>query len=84
MIILMHIIVAIASIAVATTSYFRPTKTLFRATAGLTAATIISGTYLTIISPSHLLQTCLSGLLFVGSVAAINLLARKRGTATNR
>lgn len=78
MIILMHIIIALATIAVATVSYFKPTKTIFKTTVGLTAITIASGTYLTIQNPSHLLQTCMSGLVFVGIVFAISALAWAR------
>lgn len=78
MIILMHILVALASVAAAVVSYFIPTKTVFRTTGLLTVATIASGTYLTIQNPSHLLQTCMSGLVFVGVVSAISALAYKK------
>lgn len=78
MIILMHILVAVASLAMAGVSYLRPTKKTFQLTAGLTAATIASGTYLTILHPAHLLQTCVSGLLFVTAVTAISVFTYKK------
>lgn len=78
MIVLMHVMIALSSIAWTTRLYFRPSKNGFRAAYGLIAATLASGTYLVISMHSPLLSSCTTGLIYLGVVAAGMFAASRR------
>lgn len=80
MILIIHIVAALAGIATSTISYFKPSKTIFRATSGLVITTVATGTYLTIQNPAHLLKTCLSGLIYIAIVVSISAFAWRHAT----
>ena len=81
MILATHILIAISGILIATISYFRPSKALFNTSVALVAGTVATGTYLTIQNPSHLVQSCLTGLVYVAIVMGITALARQKATS---
>lgn len=83
MILVLHIAVAIASMAAATFVLFNPSKNGLKLNYGLLAATLASGTYMVATMSVHILQTCMSGLLYVGVVSAL-LYAANRRLATVR
>lgn len=65
MIILLHVLIALSSIALASYTFFKPsTKKLF-ISYGLMIATVASGTYLLIALQADILKTCLSGLFYL-------------------
>ena len=68
MIILLHVLLAISSLAWTTYLYFRPSKLKFYPSYGLVAATLASGTYLVISTHSPLLSSCTTGLIYTGIV----------------
>jgi hypothetical protein len=68
MIVLLHVLIALSSIAFTTYLYFRPSKGKFYASYGLIAATLASGTYLVVSSHSPLLSSCVTGLFYLGIV----------------
>ena len=81
MILIFHIFVALASLALSTVLFFAPSVRKLHVTYGLVALTLGSGTYLVAASPAHMLQACVSGLSYlaavsVGIVAARYKLAR--------
>ena len=76
MILILHITIALSSIIVSGLSLAHPTHRLLRATYALTTATLVSGTYLVALSPSHLPAACASGLLYLAAVGAMALAAR--------
>jgi hypothetical protein len=68
MFLLIHIIIALSSLAVAGYAYLRPTHTKLHITYAIVAATLITGTILLIQSPGHMTSTCLTGLVYLGFV----------------
>lgn len=78
MIILVHVLIALSSVAAATISYFKPATKRFYASYGLILATIASGTYLIVSMQSNILRSCLTGLLYVTVVSAITVAAHGR------
>lgn len=82
MIVLLHVLIALSSVAWTTYLYFAPTKGKFYAAYGLIGATLASGTYLVISTHSPLLSSCVTGLIYLGIVltgvfAASRKLARE-------
>lgn len=78
MVLVLHILVALASVACATYVFFSPSRKGLRFNYGLVMATVATGTYMVATQPVHILQTCLSGLLYTGFVSALLLLASRR------
>lgn len=79
---LLHISIAFASLAFTGYTYLRPAPAKIKTSYGMVAATFITGTFLLISSPSHMVEACTMGLAFVaitsfGTVAARNKLARQ-------
>ncbi len=72
-IVLTHVIIALASIALSSFTFFKPTMKRLYASYGFIIATVASGTYLLISTPSHMLESCMMGLsyLTVVSIATI-------------
>ncbi|HZP55215.1 MAG TPA: hypothetical protein VFB03_00375 [Candidatus Saccharimonadales bacterium] len=68
MIALIHVSIALLSLVVTGFAYISPAKNKIYASYSLIAATLISGTVLAIVSHSHLLSVCTSGLLYLGIV----------------
>lgn len=69
MVILIHIIIALTSIIIATVGFFRPSLRVLVVSYGLIIATVSSGTLLLVTSPSHILQSCLSGVAYLSVVS---------------
>lgn len=78
MVILIHVISALASLVAATFSYFYPTQAKLRATVSVTAIAIASGTYLIVTTSTQMLHSCLMGLAFVGIVGFILTAAQRK------
>lgn len=70
MIIVFHIVVALASMGLSTLLFFLPSNAKLHATYGLVALTLTSGTYLVASRPAHMVQACMTGLLYLGFVSA--------------
>ena len=78
MILLTHILIAISSIIYTTLLVIRPSQTKLRTSYILIAATLASGTYLTVLNPVHMLQTCTTGLVYIVVVSAGVFIARRQ------
>ena len=76
MMLIIHILIATASIGLASFAYFRPSVMLLRATYATIALTLGTGTYLIVMSPSHMVQACVTGIAYLVVVGAIALAAR--------
>ncbi len=81
MIVLLHVSVAVASVLYTGYLYLRPSKAKLRVSYALVAATFVSGTYLVVAKPAHLVTACMMGLGYLavtlfGIVAARQKLAR--------
>ena len=80
MILITHIIVAISSLAWTAYVYFRPSKTGLRVAYVLVATMLLTGFYLVLSKPSHLTQTCIEGLVYLGVVSYGIVSARNKLT----
>lgn len=82
-IVLTHVIIALASIALSSFTFFKPTMKRLYASYGFIVATVASGTYLLVSTPSHILESCLMGLFYltVVSIATIATHVRIRRLA---
>ncbi len=76
MILLTHIIIALASVAWASITFFRPTHKKFIASYSLIAATVASGTALIIVDSSAMLHACVSGLIYVVLITIVTAAAQ--------
>lgn len=76
MIIVLHVLIALTSVLAVSWAYIRPTSTSLRTTYCLTALTIASGTYLVAVMPSHMIQACTSGLLYLAVMSLGIVFAR--------
>lgn len=75
---MLHVLIALASMAFATYIFFSPSKAKLYASYSLVAATLVSGLYMVLANPTHMVQACTSGLLYLGLVAATTLAARHK------
>jgi predicted amidohydrolase len=82
--VILHVAAALSSIAYTTYLFVRPSAAKLHVTYGLVAATLASGTYLVLSKPVHILQTCMSGLLYIGVILVGIAAARYRLTAAER
>lgn len=78
MVLLLHILIALSSVAFSTYLFIRPTKQKLYASYGLIALTFISGTYLVATSHVNMLQTCASGLVYAAAMTLATVLARNK------
>lgn len=83
MTILIHVLIAITSLAVAAYTFFLPSKGKLYASYGLVALTLISGTYLVVTLNTPILRACSTGLLYL-AVALSGLTAAHRKLATQK
>ncbi len=66
MILLSHIVIAFASLGYSVYLFFFPTKARLNVSYVLLGLTVASGTVLIVSSKSHMLETCVMGLFYVG------------------
>ena len=78
MIVLIHVLIALSSVAFTSYTFFAPSRTKLRASYGLVALVLVSGTYLVWTNPAHMVQACTSGLIYVGGVTVGILAARRK------
>ena len=84
MVLLIHILIAIASIAFSTYLFFSPSRAKFRASLGLVAATLASGFYLVASHPVQITRTCVTGLTYLGAVAMMMAFAHRKIVAQEK
>lgn len=80
---LVHISIALSSLVLTTILVFSPSKAKLHASYALTAATLITGTYLVVSSGSHMLQACTTGLLYLG-LTSLGIVAARRKLAAEQ
>ncbi|HUS26351.1 MAG TPA: hypothetical protein VMY99_03320 [Nevskiaceae bacterium] len=85
MAIILHVAIALSSISYATVAFFQPSTVKLRISYGLVTATVASGTFLLVAAPSHMIESCTVGLLYLGIVVALTFSARhKLARVTNK
>jgi len=70
MILIAHILIALASIVYTTYLYIAPAKSKFPAAYALVGLTIVSGTILVVTTHSPILQSCMTGLVYLAVVTS--------------
>jgi hypothetical protein len=85
MIVILHVLIALASIAHITYTFTRPTRKQLYASYSLVSLTLTSGVVLVASSPSHMIEACTVGLVYLGvmtlGIVATNIkLARVEST----
>lgn len=78
MILLIHIAIALGSLAYATYTFFTPSLPKLRINYALIAATLASGTLLIISSHASVLHSCLTGFIYIGAVSAALYAAQRK------
>jgi hypothetical protein len=71
MIILIHVLIALGSIACTTITYLSPSKRKLLASYASVALTLLSGTYLVIATQTSLLRVCVTGLAYTVSTLVV-------------
>ncbi len=77
-ILLFHITIAVSSVLYTTYLFFTPSKVKFYISYALVGLTILSGTYLIVALPAHMLETCTVGLAYIAAVSVAIVAARKK------
>jgi len=78
MVLLLHLLVALSSVAYTTYILVAPSRTRLHISSALVAATLASGVYLVISSHAPILQSCISGLFYIGFVSVGLISARRK------
>jgi len=81
MILLLHIAIALSSLVVTALAFVTPKQSLLRASYVLVVLTITTGTYIAVASPTHMVQACVSGLIYTGVVFVGIAAARRKLSA---
>jgi hypothetical protein len=82
MFLVIHIVAALSSLAVASYLYASPSRRRFYATYATTVTMLVSGFYLVIANHASLVRACITGLFFLGVVSALVIAAHKKITET--
>jgi hypothetical protein len=75
---ILHITIALLSLVMSTVLFARPSQTLLRVSYSLVGLTVASGTYVAWVTHARILETCLTGLLYLGAVSVGIFSARHR------
>ena len=83
MIVLLHVLIALSSMAYTGYVYLSPSKAKLNASYGLVAATIGSGTYLVWTTHAPMLEACVTGLVYLG-IVLVGIAAAHHKLATEK
>ena len=75
---LLHIIIALSSVIFTGYTSFTPSKSKLQKAYLLVGLTLATGTYLLLTKPTHMVQTCITGLVYIGLVTVALVFARHR------
>ena len=78
MLILAHVIIAITSCIYTSYIHFSPSRKKITASYFFIAATLGTGSYLIMSKPSHMVQSCAMGILYICFVTAVTISARHK------
>lgn len=78
MIVLIHVLIALSSVGIASLTYFKPSIKSLLVSYGFIVATVASGTYLIISMSSDILRSCLTGLFYVTVVSVVTIATHLR------
>lgn len=75
---LIHIVIALSSVAIASVTFFKPSIKKLYASYGFIIATVASGTLLIISTSGSILRGCLTGLLYVTVISIVTIATHVR------
>jgi hypothetical protein len=78
MMLILHISIALLSVIYTAFVYFAPSKAKLNGSYALVAMTVASGTWLIIANPAHMVQSCITGLVYLGVIFFGISLARRK------
>lgn len=78
MITILHVAIAVLSIAVSTILWFTPSRLKLNISYAFIGMTLLSGTVLVAVNSASMLRTCTSGLIYTAVVATITSAARRK------
>lgn len=73
-----HIIIALSSVAYASYACLQPSRRKLSVSYGLIALTVATGTYLIVLYPSHMVQSCITGLVYVAAMTVMTAVSHYR------
>ncbi len=74
----LHITIALLSLIYTGVVYFAPSRAKLKGSYALTFLTVASGTGLIIANPSHMVQSCITGLAYLGAMFFGIAMARQK------
>ena len=77
-IVLIHVIIALSSVVLASITFFKPTMKRLYASYGFIVATVASGTFLILTTSGSILRSCITGLFYVTVVSIITIATHVR------
>ncbi len=78
MIVLIHVIIALASVALSSVTFFKPSIKKLFVSYGLIVATVGSGTFLLLSATGDILRSCITGLFYVTVVTIVTIATHVR------
>lgn len=84
MVVLLHVVIALASLLAVTYSLFRPSTKSIVINYLSIAATVISGLALVMIEPARMLHACLAGLAYLALTITVSVMVQIRVARTEK
>lgn len=78
MIVILHVLIALASIVFVTAVYSKPTIKKLYTSYGLVVLTVLSGVYMTVSSPALMLRSCVAGIAYISVVSLVIVAMRAK------
>lgn len=78
MILVLHILIALGSVAYVSYMFFAPSKPKLAVSYSLVVMTLTSGSFLVLLQPAHMAQACVSGLAYTSFVLIAIVAAKRR------
>lgn len=78
MILLLHIGVALLSLAFAAMTFIVPSHIKLKISYGLVGLTLATGFYLVIMAPAHMAEACVMGLLYTSLIIVATVFTRRK------
>ncbi len=82
LLVIIHVLIAISSIAYTGYTFLFPTKTKFKISYAFVAATLTTGTYLVMMKPAHMVSACMTGIVYLAFVTVGLVAAHQRLVAS--
>jgi hypothetical protein len=82
-IVIIHVLIALTSVGVTTYAFFKPSKKLLMGAYALVVGTLVSGVYLIVSAPSHMIEACISGIVYLSVISVGIMIIRTKLAARN-